>query len=246
MNTAGRGAPLRSFGRKQGHRLSGPRLELLETVLPGLAVRLPAGEPAGALDPKALFDVRVADVWLEIGFGAGHHLADQAQRHPAIGFIGAEPFVNGVAALVARTSQAGLRNVRVFQDDVRPLLAHVAEASLGRVFVLFPDPWPKARHHKRRLISRDTLDLLARVMADGAELRFASDHAEYAGWALARAIAHPAFMWTAERASDWRTRPEGSIETRYEAKARAAGRQPFFFTFRRLARGTERTPAGQN
>ena len=215
-------------------------------MLPGLAVRLPAGEPAGALDPRALFACPVEGVWLEIGFGAGDHLADQAQRHPVIGFIGAEPFVNGVAALVARTVAAGLRNVRVFQDDVRLLLAHVAGASLGRVFVLFPDPWPKMRHHKRRLISRDTLDLLAQVMADGAELRFASDHAEYAAWALACAVAHPAFLWTAERASDWRTRPQGSVETRYEAKARAAGRQPFFFTFRRRARGAERNPLGQN
>jgi len=223
----------RSFGRRHGRSLKPGRRRLLDEVLP--ALRVPLTE-ADDVDPRALFPGRPEAVWLEVGFGAGEHLAAQAAAHPDIGFIGCEPFVNGVAGLLARVEAAGLSNVRLLDDDARPLLDRLAEASIGRVFLLFADPWPKARHAKRRFIRPETLDALARVMTDGAELRFASDDMGYVGWTLERLTGHPDFAWTARRPGDWRHPPAGWCETRYEAKAKAAGRRRAYLTFRRRPR----------
>ena len=226
-------APRRTlYGRRGGPRLRVGRRRLLETVLPRLAVRLPE---TGRLDPETLFDRPVGDLWLEVGFGAGEHLAAQARAHPSVGIIGCEPYRHGMARLLSILEAEGL-DVRLLDDDARLLLDALPDACLGRVFVLFPDPWPKARHHKRRFIQDDTLDALARTMKDGAELRFASDHGGYMRWTLARLLNHPDFGWTARRAADWRTRPEDWPETRYEQKARAQGRQPTFLRFRRATR----------
>jgi tRNA (guanine-N7-)-methyltransferase len=164
------------------------------------------------------------EVWLEIGFGAGEHLAAQAAANPGIGFIGVEPYIAGMAKLLARLTAQQLRNVRVYQDDARDLVDAFPDASLGRVFVLFPDPWPKKRHHKRRFISVETLNRLARVMRPGAELRFATDDRGYMVWALERMTAQGSFRWLAECPADWRMRPADWPETRYEAKAKQAGR----------------------
>jgi tRNA (guanine-N7-)-methyltransferase len=181
----------------------------------------------------------VDDVWLEVGFGGGEHLIAQALAHPRVGLIGAEPYEAGVAKLLAAIDKElsspvyvggadpGLEpgeteggiNIRIHEGDARDVIAALPQASLGRVFVLFPDPWPKTRHHKRRFIQMETLDALARVLKDGAELRFASDDAAYAAWTLERLGAHPAFAWTARRAEDWRLRPPGWPQTRYETKA---------------------------
>lgn len=225
----------RLFGRRHGRRLRPGRRRLVETLLPRLGVAVPDG--ADPLDPRTLFRPPPADVWLEIGFGAGEHLAHQAATHPAVGFVGCEPFVTGVAGLLARVDEAGLDNVRIFDGDARVLLAGLAEASLGRVFALFPDPWPKARHHRRRLVGPETLDLLARAMKDDAEFRFASDDMGYVRWTLGHVGRHPAFAWTARRPADWRRRPAGGVETRYEAKARARGAACVHLVFRRRARG---------
>jgi len=206
---------------------------LLRSLLPLLRVELPA---QGPLAPRGLFAPPAEAVWLEVGFGGGEHLAAQAEAHPAIGLIGCEVFENGVAKLLAEVKRRALANVRVFIDDARLLLAALPEASLARAFILFPDPWPKLRHWKRRIVSSETLDRLAFALADGAELRLATDDADYLCWMLERATAHPAFEWLARGPRDWRARPADWPPTRYEQKALAAGRKPAFLRFRRRRR----------
>ncbi len=221
------------YGRRRGRPLHRGQQALVDTLLPRLAVTLPA---AGVLDPSALFDPRPEEVWLEIGFGSGEHLAVQAAAHPAIGLIGCEVFENGIAKLLADVQRRALANVRILTDDARLLIAALPPASIGRVFILFPDPWPKQRHHKRRIVAEETLDALAAIMTDGAELRLATDDLDYLAWMLARVPVHPAFAWLADRPSDWRIRPADWPATRYEAKAIAAGRQPYFLRLRRCPR----------
>ena len=206
------------------------RQHLQEQLLPRLTIALPAH---GALDPADLFAPRPQAACLEIGFGGGEHLAEQAARHPEIGFIGCEVFENGVARLLSEIDRRGLSNIRIFADDARLLLDRLAPASLARVFILFPDPWPKQRHHKRRLVARPTLDRLAAVMRPGAELRLATDDPGYLVWMLECATAHPDFVWLARRPGDWRERPPDWPPTRYEEKARTAGRTPVFLRFLR-------------
>ncbi len=210
------------YGRRRGRPLHRGQQALVDTLLPRLAVTLPA---AGVLDPSALFDPRPEEVWLEIGFGSGEHLAVQAAA-----------FENGVAKLLADVQRRALANVRILTDDARLLIAALPPASIGRVFILFPDPWPKQRHHKRRIVAEETLDALAAIMTDGAELRLATDDLDYLAWMLARVPVHPAFAWLADRPSDWRIRPADWPATRYEAKAIAAGRQPYFLRLRRCPR----------
>jgi tRNA (guanine-N7-)-methyltransferase len=211
---------------------SGQR-DLLAERLPDLALSLPE---TGTLDPARLFDPAPANVWLEIGFGGGEHLAAQAAAHRDTGIIGCEVFQTGVVKLLSQVEALHLDNVRILADDARLLLAVLPDASLGRAFILFPDPWPKQRHHKRRLVAGDTLAALARVLKDGAELRLATDDADYLRWMLARVTAHPDFEWLVDGPADWRTRPEDWPATRYEAKAIAAGRRPVFLRLRRRVR----------
>lgn len=205
----------------------------MEELLPRLRVSLAGDRP---IDPFALFPRSVREVWLEIGFGAGEHLAAQAQARPDVGLIGCEIFLNGVGALIARVARDRLENVRVFDDDARLLLPRLPQGSLTRVFVLFPDPWPKTRHRGRRFVQRDSLDTLAHLLADGGEFRFASDSMDYVRWTLARVQDHPAFVWNAARPADWRERPADAPATRYEIKARAQGARPAFLSFRRRPR----------
>ena len=216
------------YGRRRGRPLRlGQRL-LTGTLLPQLSLSLPA---AGELDPGSAFAEPPREIWLEIGFGGGEHLAEQALSHPDIGFIGCEVFENGVAKLLALIERRRLANVRIFNDDARLLIAALPPALIGRVFILFPDPWPKRRHHKRRIVSAETLDGLARIMTAGAELRLATDDRDYLVAMLDLVCRHPAFEWTARRPADWRERPSDWPATRYEAKARSAGRAPFFLRF---------------
>ena len=223
----------RVYGRRRGRKLRAGRQLLYAELLPRLAITLPE---QGPFDPAALFPRGPQAVWLEIGIGGGEHLAEQAARHPEIGFIGCEVFENGVARLVAEIAQRGLANIRIFQDDARLLLDRLMPASIGRVFVLFPDPWPKERHHKRRLVAHSTLDRLAAIMSPGAELRLATDDPGYLAWMLERLTAHPDFRGNANRPADWRARPDDWPATRYEEKARAAGRNPAFLRFVRQER----------
>jgi tRNA (guanine-N7-)-methyltransferase len=219
------------YGRRLGLPLKQGREKALAAWLPRLGITVPE---QGRLDPAKLFATPVEDVWLEVGFGSGEHLLAQAAAHPHIGLIGCEPFVNGMAALLAEIAREPARaaNIRVLMDDARPLIAALPDACLGRVFVLFPDPWPKVRHHKRRFIAPATLDELARVLRPGAELRVASDDEGYIEWVLEHVPPHEAFE-PLRTDSEWRQRPADWPPTRYEAKARARGRAPAFFAFRR-------------
>jgi tRNA (guanine-N7-)-methyltransferase len=221
------------YGRRRGRPLRAGQRERQQHLLPRLSFALPED---GKLDPASLFPPKCHGVWVEIGFGGGEHLAEQAERHRDIGFIGCEVFENGVAKLLGEVERRGLDNVRVFADDARPLLAALPPHSISRVFILFPDPWPKVRHHKRRLVAPATLDRLAVIMTDGAELRLATDDPGYQSWMLEHATNHPAFTWTARRPGDWRDRPDDWPATRYEQKARKAGRIPIFLRFERRAR----------
>jgi tRNA (guanine-N7-)-methyltransferase len=224
-----RGRPLRSFGRQKGRALTARQQALMDTLLPAIA--LPAA-PDTLFDPRALMPGASA-VRYEIGFGGGEHLAAQARANPDILHLGAEPFVDGVAKLLTRVDEDGLRNVRVLHGDARPLLAALAPGSLDRLDILFPDPWHKARHNKRRLIQTAFLDDAARALRPGGELRFATDWAAYADWTLELALAHPAFDWMAARADDWRTPPPDHVTTRYETKA-LGDCAPLFLRFSRL------------
>ncbi len=231
-------------GRRRGKKLRAGQQSLLDTLLPRLELALP-GEPIVTPDndvaeSAAKFDLARAfggalppdGIWLEVGFGAGEHLVWQAEHHPGVGLIGCEPFINGVAKCLAHIERTGVVNVRLFTDDARFVMAALPPGSLSRVFVLFPDPWPKTRHHKRRFVQRDNLDVLARLMIPGAELRLATDDPSYLPWMVEHACIHPAFEWLAERAIDWRGRPDDWPPTRYEQKM-LAGHKPVFLRFRR-------------
>lgn len=225
----------RLYGRRKGKRLRPGQERLLRTLLPSLAVALPAtGE---SLDPARLFDPRPQAVWLEIGFGGGEHLAALARPHPELGFIGCEPFVNGVVKLLAEVERGRLDHVRIYPDDARPLLEGLAPASIGCIAALFPDPWPKQRHHKRRLVQDETIELFARALADGAELRLATDDADYASWIIEHMAAHSAFEGPAGGPGGLPTRPADWPPTRYEAKALRRGARPVYLLYRRRPRG---------
>jgi tRNA (guanine-N7-)-methyltransferase len=221
--------PRRHFGRRKGPALSARQIGLMETLLPRLRFAPELGR-----DPRGYFPETVDDVWLEVGFGGGEHLLWQARANPAVGLIGAEPYVSGVAKLLSQidTHAAPARNIRLYTDDAGDIVANLPDASLGRVFILFPDPWPKTRHHKRRFIQTAMLDELARVLRAGGELRFASDDPGYIVWALERLMAHRAFRWMAETPQDWRVRPADWPQTRYEAKALHG--VPVFLRFARV------------
>jgi tRNA (guanine-N7-)-methyltransferase len=213
-------------GRRKGPRLSAHQQCLLDDLLPQFALDLNPGA-----DPRNYFTNSVEDVWLEVGFGGGEHLIWQAAQHPNIGLIGAEPYANGVVKVLSHLENAPTWKIRIYTGDARDILEALPEASLSRAFVLFPDPWPKTRHHKRRFIQMDTLNELARVMKPGAELRFASDDAGYVEWTLERLMVHQSFVWIATRPTDWQTRPADWPPTRYEAKQLHG--KPVFLRFRR-------------
>ncbi len=225
------------YGRRRGHKLRPGRQELVDQLLPHLAIAPP---DADGLDPAELFAAmelgEAVPLWLEIGFGGGEHLAAQAEAHRDTAFIGCEPFVNGIASLLSLIEKANLGNVRIWADDARGLIEHLPDASVDRAFLLYPDPWPKARHAKRRFVASGNLDQLARVLKDGAQLRIASDHPVYQRWTLCRMQGRDDFAWSAERADDWRQRPDDWPETRYEQKAVREGRTPMYLEFTRRPR----------
>ncbi len=222
----------RFYGRRHGKALTARRQALMATHLPALAVTPPA--VADSLDPRTLFPAPPAAVWLEIGFGGGEHLAARAAARPDWGFLGCEPFVNGVASLLSHLADGGQTNVRLFPDDARRLLPGLAPGTVDGVFVLYPDPWPKTRHAPRRLLGADTLPHLARLLKPGGTLFTASDDPVMIRWMLEQVRGHDAFTWTARHPDHWRQPPPDWPGTRYEAKALAAGRQPFYGCFQRV------------
>ena len=203
--------PLRSFGRLKSRTIKPRQAALMTDLLPALRA------PEADFHPKSLMP-DAAEVWLEIGFGGGEHMAAQAARRRDVLVLGAEPFQNGVASALRHIEEADLKNVRLHDGDVRDMLARMPDACLDRVFILFPDPWPKARHNKRRLVNEDLLAELARLMKPGAPLRFATDWADYADWTLERVLKSPDFSWPAQGPDDWRQPPTDHITTRYEQK----------------------------
>ena len=217
--------PLRTFGRIKSRPIKPRQAALLETLLP--RIRLPKGR----FDPRDLAP-EAREVWLEIGFGGGEHLAAQAERGPQNLYLGAEPFLNGVASVLRHIDERGLTNVRLLNGDARTLMAGLPDASLDRLIILFPDPWPKARHHKRRLVQDDFVADAARLLKAGARLRFATDWADYADWALRRFLAWPDLAWLAEAADDWRRPPADHVTTRYEEK-RLGDCDPIWLEFER-------------
>lgn len=218
--------PLRSFGRTRSRTIKPRQAALMETLLPRLALDVAAG-------PIDLARLTEGEVWLEIGFGGGEHMAAQAAANPGVLILGAEPFLNGAASALRHIDRGGLENVRLYVGDARDLAAALPPVSIDRVFVLFPDPWPKVRHHKRRLIQDDTAAALARLLRPGGRLRFATDVGSYADWALERLLRQTSLRWMAQCADDWRTPPADHVTTRYESK-RLGDIAPVFFDFERV------------
>ncbi|WP_269515155.1 tRNA (guanosine(46)-N7)-methyltransferase TrmB [Brevundimonas subvibrioides] len=219
-------APLRSFGRIKSRAVKPRQAALFDTLMP--LIRLP-DPSAGPIDVASLMP-GATGTWLEIGFGGGEHLAAQAAAHPEILMIGCEPFINGVASALRHVEDGCLTNVRLHDDDARAVVEALPDASLDRIMILFPDPWHKARHNKRRLIQPAFARDLARVLKPGGRLRFVTDWKDYAGWALERFRATPGLVWLADEASDWRIAPADHVVTRYEEK-RLGDTDPIFLEF---------------
>ena len=217
------------YGRSKGHSLRVNHQRLMAELLPKVAMPDPEAGPA---DLAALFP-QAEEFELEVGFGGGEHLAFHAARGPKTGFIGAEPFVNGVAKLLALIESDQLTNIRVHHGDARPMIETLPAGAFSRIFVLHPDPWPKKRHYKRRMISPWFFDEAARLLKSRGVLRVASDIPDYVRWTLMHAQRAANFSWTAEQADDWRRRPDDWPQTRYEAKAIREGRPPAYLIFRR-------------
>ena len=217
----------RLYGRRSGHKLRKGQAELLETRLPQLGV------PDGPLSAQTLFgDNRPLE--FEIGFGSGEHLAAQAANRPGHGFIGCEPFLNGVVAALAKVEEGKLANVRLHMGDALEVLARLPDASLTRLYLLHPDPWPKARHAKRRMINNGPLDMIASKLAPGAEFRLGTDDPTYCRWSMMVMNRRCDFEWLAEHPHDFLVRPDDWPETRYEAKARRKGHEVWYLRYRRL------------
>jgi tRNA (guanine-N7-)-methyltransferase len=218
------------FGRRKGHPLRARQAGLIETLLPRLSVDIDRAAPG---DLRTLFAPPVDAVRLEIGFGGGEHLVAQAQESPRTGFIGSDAFVNAMGKVLALIDAQGLANIRLHFGDAMHLIEWLPPASLQRVDLLYPDPWPKRRHWKRRFVQAASIAALARILRPGGEFRFATDIPDYAAWTLARLMRSSDFIWAAEQADDWRKPWPGFAGTRYEAKALREGRTPSYFIFRR-------------
>jgi len=219
------------FGRRKGHPLRTRQLALFDTLLPRIALNL--GKPAPA-DLRELFNLQLDQVRLEIGFGGAEHLIAQAQANPRSAFIASDGFVNAIGKALTAIEDNALTNIRLHYGDASELIDWLPDGALTRIDLLYPDPWPKRRHWKRRFIQDGNLKRLARILKSGGELRFATDIADYAAYALARVLRSQDFVWTAERAQDWRQAWPDFYPTRYEAKAKREGRTPAYFIFRKV------------
>lgn len=225
------GEPRAFFGRREGKTLGARQRARLETLLPQLQIAL---RDPGPLDPADLFPFAPENLILEIGYGGGEHLARQCVANPRTGFIGAEVFSGGIGKMLEKIDTQSISNIRLFSDDALNLLQNLPDASLDGVYLLYPDPWPKSRHHKRRFVSALTLTELARVIRPEGYFRFATDIEDYANWTLAHILRQPGFVWRPGTPGSWREPFPGWRPTRYEQKARKQGRETsFYFDFRR-------------
>jgi len=220
------------FGRRKGHKLRNHQADLIDNLLPHLALDIGGGPAPGNL--TELFDDGAANVRLEIGFGGGEHLIAEAQAFPHTGFIGCEPYVNGMAKILTQIEALNIRNIRLYAGDAAELLAWAPPQSMARIDLIHPDPWPKRRHWKRRFVQDATVAAMARIIKSGGEFRFVSDIDDYCAWTLAHLLRSPDFFWTAERADDWRKPWDGYTMTRYGRKAEREGRVAAYLRFRRV------------
>ncbi|WGS20677.1 MULTISPECIES: tRNA (guanosine(46)-N7)-methyltransferase TrmB [unclassified Bradyrhizobium] len=218
------------FGRRKGHKLRAHQADLIDHLLPHLALDIGAPAPASLTE---LFDDGLESVRLEIGFGGGEHLVAEAQAFPKMGFIGCEPYVNGMAKILTQIEAHNIGNVRLFAGDAAELLAWAPARSLSRIDLIHPDPWPKRRHWKRRFVQDATVAAMARILTPGGEFRFVSDIDDYCAWTLAHLMRSPDFAWLAERAIDWQQPWPDYTMTRYGAKAEREGRKAAYLRFRR-------------
>jgi tRNA (guanine-N7-)-methyltransferase len=219
------------FGRRKGHKLRVHQAELIEHLLPRLAFDI--GQPAPP-DLAVLFEPSADDIRLEIGFGGGEHLVAEAVAFPKTGFIGCEPYVNGMAKILAQIEAHRIGNVRLFAGDAGEFLAWTPPGSLARIDLIHPDPWPKRRHWKRRFVQDATVAAMARALKPDGEVRFVSDIDEYCAWTLEHFSRSRDFVWTAERARDWRLPWPDYTMTRYGRKAQREGRHAAYLLFRKI------------
>jgi tRNA (guanine-N7-)-methyltransferase len=219
------------FGRRKGHKLRLHQADLIDHLLPRLSLDIGGPSPS---DFAGLFDRAVDDIRLEIGFGGGEHLVAEALAFPNLGFIGCEPYVNGMAKILAQIEAHNIRNIRLFAGDAAELLVWAPPQSLARVDLIHPDPWPKRRHWKRRFVQDATVAAMARILKPRGEFRFVSDIADYCAWTLAHLVRSPEFIWTAERASDWQLPWTDYTMTRYGRKAEREGRKAAYLRFRKV------------
>lgn len=238
------------YGRQHGRKLRKTRTRLVEDFLPKISINLPEDENE-KIDLSSLFSFNPKEIWLEVGFGGGEHLAGQAKKNPDIGIIGSEVFINGVASLLAHitgyhengtlpeeqeisVTDDRTDNIRIYNKDVRQLFPHLDDGCLDKIFVLFPDPWPKSKHKERRFIGPDNLPQLARLLKKGGVLRVATDHKTYKSWALRCLSKDPNFKWKAKCSDDWRKEPSDWIRTRYQEKAIKEGRKAIWLDFEKI------------
>lgn len=215
-----------TYSRRGARPLTDKRRDLFNTLLPEISIKL----PVNLENISHIFKFSPDEIWLEIGFGGGEHIAKQAEANPNIGLIGCEVFTTGVSSLLNSINEKKISNIRIFQDDARLLLDALPDESINRIFILFPDPWPKRKHHKRRLIQESSIQTLSRVMKKGGKLRFASDHMQYIAWTLALMAQNKDFDFAANTAADWLNPPKDHFTTRYQIKKKT-GDEPIFLDF---------------
>ena len=221
---------LRSYGRRKGKTLSPKRKEDLKEILDLYEIDL--DDSNNKINPKSFFNLDVKEVQMEIGFGNGEHLIHQAKNNPKIGYIGCEPFINGVAALSSYIKKSGVKNIIIWKDDARLLMSRLENHSLDRLYILHADPWPKKKHHKRRFIQKESLNEISRILKQNAELRMATDHYGLAQWLIEKTYFHPKFEWLAKSTNDWQTPPDDWVDTRYCNKGRSKDHVQVYLNFR--------------
>lgn len=218
---------IRTYGRRQGRPIKSSKQKLFEELLPTLAIDLVEGKHL--LDPKMYFNQQL-DIWMEVGFGGGEHLASLAQQNPSVNFIGCEPFLNGVSSLLGHIDEHAIKNIRIYQGNAVDLIKTLALESLSRFYLMFADPWPKKRHNKRRFVQPEILDIVISRLKIGAQLRLATDHEDYQVWMLKHLQTRPDLqevLNTFDKPNNW-------PDTRYESKALEEGRKPLYLVFERL------------
>lgn len=223
------------WGRRKGRPLNMTRQEAMDNVLSryGLDIAHIENSRPQSQNPQSFFENHLKEIWLEIGFGNGEHVIGIAKANPDVGIIGCEPFVNGVSALCKMIEEQDITNIRIWPDDAHVLMNRLSPDSIDTCFVLFPDPWPKLRHHKRRFIRKENMDVLSGLIKSQGILHLATDHPDLAEWMLEQGITHSDFEWLAESCEDWQKEPDEWVKTRYQVKALEQGRKSFFMNFKR-------------